>query len=71
MADETGRCPGHQFQARIEVDDAWPEAPILTEMKFIAHEARALMLLGQAADPDRYDRFMARKSTLLEALRAW
>jgi hypothetical protein len=71
MADQTGRCEGHQVQSRIVVDDAWPEAPILREMRFIATEAQALMLLGSAADPDRARDFETRKRQLVDALREW
>jgi len=70
MADESGRCQGHQPKSRFVIDESWPEAPLLKEMREVAIEARELMMLDQA-DPERTQRFEARKRDLLAALREW
>lgn len=70
MADESGRCQGHQVESRIVVDETWPEAPLLKEIREVAMEARQLMMLDQA-DPERTQRFEVRKRALLNALREW
>lgn len=71
---ESGLCGSHQahpLQSRIVVDETMPDAPILAEMRWVACEARALMLFDANTDPDRFARFEERKRDLLDALREW
>lgn len=62
---ESGLCGGHRAQA----GERLPEAVILSEIRWVAIEARALMSAG--TDPERIVRFEDRKRALLSSIREW